>query len=56
MTTRFWCAELRAEIFDEHDVDEGLVEQADDLGAAVWGDAESGCAVVGLLFIHGPCQ
>jgi hypothetical protein len=37
---------LRAEIVDEHDVDEGLVEQADDHGVAVRGDAEGGCAVV----------
>src|SRR5712664_2622758 len=47
---------LRAEIVDEHDVDEGLVEQADDHGAAVRGDAECGCAVVRLLMIHGHRQ
>ena len=45
---------LRTEIVDEHDVDEGLVEEADQQSAAVRGDAEGGCAVVWLLVIHGP--
>ena len=56
MTTWRWRtrgAMLRTEIVDEHDVDEGLVEQADDHGAAVRGDAEGGCAVVWVLLIHG---
>ena len=39
---------LRVEIFDEHDVDEGLVEETNDHGAAVGRNAESGRAVVGL--------
>jgi hypothetical protein len=45
---------LGAEIVDQHDVDEGLVEQTDDQGAAVRGDAQGGCAVVWLGVIHGP--
>jgi len=46
---------LRAEIVDEHDVDEGLVKETEDYGAAVGGDAEGWGAVVGLLFVHGHC-
>ena len=47
-------ARLRAEIVDEHDVDERLVEEADQQSAAVRGDGEGGCAVVRLLVIDGP--
>ena len=49
----FKCVLLRAEIIHEHDVDEGLVEEADQESATVRGDREGGCAVVWLLLIHG---